>query len=134
MKLQTMSDLHLEMHAEGGAELIRELDPTGVDLLVLAGDITTARYYEIRSIENGSNAFCTRVDGVRAEIKVVHGPTGKYLRTHPDGRPADNNGVEMQGGQDRAADGAPSSLFRTSALNLRNGRRVESGYACRGER
>jgi predicted phosphodiesterase len=34
------------MHADGGAELIRELDPTGVDVLVLAGDITTARYYE----------------------------------------------------------------------------------------
>jgi hypothetical protein len=46
MKIQVMSDLHLEMHADGGAELIRELDPTGVDLLVLAGDITMARYYE----------------------------------------------------------------------------------------
>lgn len=29
MKIQVMSDLHLEMHADGGAELIRELDPTG---------------------------------------------------------------------------------------------------------
>jgi predicted phosphodiesterase len=46
MKIQVMSDLHLEMHADGGAELIRELDPTGVDVLVLAGDITMARYYE----------------------------------------------------------------------------------------
>ena len=34
------------MHADGGAELIRELDPTGVDVLVLAGDITMARHYE----------------------------------------------------------------------------------------
>jgi predicted phosphodiesterase len=34
-----MSDLHFEMHADGGAGLIRELDPTGVDVLVLAGDI-----------------------------------------------------------------------------------------------
>ena len=46
MKLQIMSDLHFEMHADGGAELIRELDPTGVDVLVLAGDITMARHYE----------------------------------------------------------------------------------------
>ena len=45
MKLQIMSDLHLEMHADGGAGLIRELDPTGVDVLVLAGDITMARNY-----------------------------------------------------------------------------------------
>ena len=46
MKLQIMSDLHLEMHADGGAELIRGLDATGVDVLVLAGDITMARHYE----------------------------------------------------------------------------------------
>lgn len=41
-----MSDLHFEMHADGGAGLIRELDPTGVDVLVLAGDITMARHGE----------------------------------------------------------------------------------------
>jgi predicted phosphodiesterase len=46
MKIQVMSDLHLEMHADGGAELIRELDSTGIDVLVVAGDITMARYYE----------------------------------------------------------------------------------------
>ena len=46
MNLQIMSDLHFEMHADGGAGLIRELDPTGVDVLVLAGDITMARHYE----------------------------------------------------------------------------------------
>jgi len=46
MKLQIMSDLHLEMHADRGAEFIRNLDPTGVDVLVLAGDITMARHYE----------------------------------------------------------------------------------------
>ena len=46
MKLQIMSDLHLEMHADRGAEFIRSLDPTGVDVLVLAGDVTMARQYE----------------------------------------------------------------------------------------
>jgi predicted phosphodiesterase len=46
MNLQIMSDLHFEMHADGGAGFIRELDPTGVDVLVLAGDITMARQYE----------------------------------------------------------------------------------------
>jgi predicted phosphodiesterase len=45
MKLQILSDLHLEMHADGGSGLIRELDPAGVDVLVLAGDITMARRY-----------------------------------------------------------------------------------------
>jgi predicted phosphodiesterase len=46
MKLHIMSDLHFEMHADGGSELIRGLDSTGVDVLVLAGDITMARCYE----------------------------------------------------------------------------------------
>ena len=46
MKFQIMSDLHFEMCADGGSELIRDLDPTGVDVLVLAGDITMARHYE----------------------------------------------------------------------------------------
>jgi predicted phosphodiesterase len=45
MKLQILSDLHLEMHADGGSGLIRELDPAGIDVLVLAGDITMARHY-----------------------------------------------------------------------------------------
>jgi predicted phosphodiesterase len=45
VKLQIMSDLHFEMHADGGAGLIRELDPSGVEVLVLAGDITMARHY-----------------------------------------------------------------------------------------
>jgi predicted phosphodiesterase len=46
MKLQVMSDLHLEMHADKGAGFLRELDPAGVDVLVLAGDVTMARHYE----------------------------------------------------------------------------------------
>ena len=51
MKLQIMSDLHFEMHADGGAQFIRQLDPTGVDLLVLAGDITMAQQYgELESV------------------------------------------------------------------------------------
>jgi Icc-related predicted phosphoesterase len=46
MRLQIMSDLHLEMHADGGAGFIRALDPTGVDVLVLAGDIMMAGRYD----------------------------------------------------------------------------------------
>jgi len=46
MQLQIMSDLHLEMHADRGAAFVRALDPTGVDVLVLAGDITGAARYD----------------------------------------------------------------------------------------
>jgi predicted phosphodiesterase len=45
MTLQIMSDLHLEMHADRGAAFLGALDPTGVDVLVLAGDITSAGDY-----------------------------------------------------------------------------------------
>jgi len=39
--IQLLSDIHLEFHRDGGDEFIRSLDPTGVDVLVLAGDICT---------------------------------------------------------------------------------------------
>jgi predicted phosphodiesterase len=43
MLIQLMSDLHLEHHRDGGAAFLDSLDPTGVDVLVLAGDILQAR-------------------------------------------------------------------------------------------
>lgn len=42
MKIQLMSDLHLEMHRDKGKGFIESLDPAGVDVLVLAGDIFSA--------------------------------------------------------------------------------------------
>jgi hypothetical protein len=44
----------------------------------------------IRSIENKSNTFFTQVNGKRADIGVVNGVNGKYLRTHADGQWNDN--------------------------------------------
>lgn len=39
MRVQLMSDLHFEFHQDGGQAFVASLDPTGVDVLVLAGDI-----------------------------------------------------------------------------------------------
>jgi Icc-related predicted phosphoesterase len=39
MRLQLLSDLHFEFHGDGGAAFVKALDPGGVDVLVLAGDI-----------------------------------------------------------------------------------------------
>jgi hypothetical protein len=36
MRVHIMSDLHFEMHADGSAEFIRDLDPTGVDVAKFA--------------------------------------------------------------------------------------------------
>jgi hypothetical protein len=44
----------------------------------------------ITSIEARTNTFYTLVRGYRAEVGVVDGPNGKYVRTHADGRWNDN--------------------------------------------
>ena len=42
MHIQLLSDLHFEFHRDGGRSFIESLDPNGVDVLVLAGDIDVA--------------------------------------------------------------------------------------------
>jgi Protein of unknown function (DUF3892) len=44
----------------------------------------------IRSIEGRTNTFFTFVNGKRADVGVVNGPNGKYVRTHADGYWNDN--------------------------------------------
>ena len=44
----------------------------------------------IASIEAKTNTFFTLVNGNRAEVGVVNGPTGKYVRTYADGAWNDN--------------------------------------------
>jgi hypothetical protein len=44
----------------------------------------------IESLRKGTNTFFTQVDGQRAEVRVVEGEGGPYLRTHADGRWNDN--------------------------------------------
>ena len=39
MRLQILSDLHLEWREDGGEDVLNALDPTGVDALILAGDV-----------------------------------------------------------------------------------------------
>jgi Protein of unknown function (DUF3892) len=44
----------------------------------------------IKSIEGRTNTFYTLVNGKRADVAVVDGPNGKYVRTHADGYYNDN--------------------------------------------
>lgn len=48
------------------------------------------RQQVIESIEARTNTFYTLVSGNRADIGVVHGPNGKYVRTYADGKWNDN--------------------------------------------
>ncbi len=44
----------------------------------------------ITSIETKTNTFYTLVSGKRADVAVINGANGKYLRTHADGQWNDN--------------------------------------------
>ena len=48
------------------------------------------RQQVIDSIKAKANTFYTRVDGTRADVAVVNGPNGDYVRTHADGKWNDN--------------------------------------------
>ena len=48
------------------------------------------RQQVITSIEQRTNTFYTMVAGKRADVGVVDGPNGKYVRTHADGYYNDN--------------------------------------------
>lgn len=40
IRVRLVSDLHFEFHADQGREFAESMDPTGVDVLVVAGDLT----------------------------------------------------------------------------------------------
>jgi hypothetical protein len=44
----------------------------------------------IASIKARTNSFYTLVGGTRADVGVVDGPNGEYVRTHADGKWNDN--------------------------------------------
>jgi hypothetical protein len=48
------------------------------------------RQQVVDSIEQRTNTFFTLVGGTRANVGVVNGPNGPYLRTHADGKWNDN--------------------------------------------
>ena len=43
LRIRTLSDLHFEFHADEGKGFVEAQDPRGVDLVILAGDITKMR-------------------------------------------------------------------------------------------
>lgn len=48
------------------------------------------RQQVVQSINAGTNSFYTLENGKRAEIAVINGANGPYLRTHADGNWTDN--------------------------------------------
>jgi Calcineurin-like phosphoesterase len=66
MRLQLLSDLHFEFHRDGGRSFVHSLDPTGVDALVLAGDIAVGA-----GIRGALRLFCEHYS--EATVLYVHG-------------------------------------------------------------
>ena len=66
MRLQLLSDLHFEFHADAGREFVESLDPSGVDVLVLAGDIAVGA-----GIPDALALFCGRYEN--SVVVYVHG-------------------------------------------------------------
>jgi len=66
VRVQYLSDIHVEFHADGGESFVDSLDPTGIDVLVLAGDIAVGK-----GIGPALDRFCTRYRDAR--VLYVHG-------------------------------------------------------------
>ena len=74
MRVQILSDLHFEFHRDNGAEFFQGLRPEGVDVLVLAGDISTRPGLEPVLLE-----FCDRYP----QVVYVTG-NHEYYQNSPD--------------------------------------------------
>lgn len=57
MRVQLLSDLHLEFYPDGGRAFIEALDPSDVEVLVLAGDISLATSGHLRRVMDW---FCAK--------------------------------------------------------------------------
>ncbi|HVJ18930.1 MAG TPA: metallophosphoesterase [Polyangiaceae bacterium] len=66
MRIQLLSDLHFEFQRDGGRAFVDALDPRGVDVLVLAGDIAVAT-----GIPAALALLCSRYR--HASVVYVHG-------------------------------------------------------------
>lgn len=75
MQIQLISDTHLEFHQDQGESFVRSLDPTGVDVLVIAGDLTIAE-----DLERALRELCARYGS--AQVVFVAGNHDHY-GAHP---------------------------------------------------
>ena len=74
MKVQLLSDLHLEFFRDQGTEFIKSLDPSGVDVLILAGDISVGG-----RIRSALRQFCEKYPRV-----IYVSGNHEYYRCSPE--------------------------------------------------
>lgn len=66
MRVQLLSDLHFEFHRDGGQAFVESMEPDGIDVLVLAGDIAVGE-----GIVSALDRVCRHY--VDATVVYVHG-------------------------------------------------------------
>lgn len=83
MRIAVLSDLHLEFYADHGRQLLARLDPSGVDVLVLAGDLCSshllsptfaavcARFAQVVYVFGNHEFYGSSFPDVRAEMRQV---------------------------------------------------------------
>jgi len=77
MRLLVASDVHTEFHADGGRSFVDDLDPRGIDVLVLAGDIAVGAH-----IPAALGLFCERFRD--AVVVYLHGNHEFYGSSRPE--------------------------------------------------
>src|SRR5690242_11990997 len=77
MRLRLLSDLHFEFHKDAGASFVESLDPSGVDVLVVAGDLAVDD-----GIGPALDRLCTRF--AESTLVYVHGNHEFYGTGRPE--------------------------------------------------
>lgn len=102
IRLQIMSDLHLEFHPDGGRSFLEKLTPQNVDVLVLAGDIHNfkgikevlgsicAMFQDVIFVFGNHECYHGSFGGLRAAIREI-------LLNHPNLHFLDNQVKRIQG-------------------------------------
>jgi len=106
VRIQLMSDLHFEFHPDGGKSFVDSLDPDGVDVLVLAGDIGVVKG---GSLHRGFDLLATKYRGIPIIFLMgnheLYGSSPDWAeeqvdaltKDHPNLHWLENNTVEIGG-------------------------------------
>lgn len=144
MRIQFLSDIHIEHHHDGGASFIGGLDSEGVDLLVVAGDTCShpqiplafpalcAQYPRVLAVAGNHEYYGSDFDRVRELFEEARRETSNLSWL-------ENEGVEIDGQRFLGTtlwfpDGAGNALHKGSLNDFRCIRGFEDEVYERNER
>ena len=126
MKIQVISDVHMEFHADGGEEFVRLLAPDGIDALIVAGDLCA-----YSQIPQSLGRLCDRFENIVYVLgnheayghsiseskEIAHAAAAKHSNLHLlDNCTAEICGMRFIGGTMWFHDD-PENVFHERAMN-----------------